>query len=180
MPTRTDGSRRRLLLRWLLGRPIGTRETVGFHAADLKPARSDRRAMLGLWGAHLPERRGTYPPHANTRIHCSCGIAGDTHETRMNGHRHRGSPAMEDTPATPPGMRVRTRRFESLRSGQPWHSQPVKVRNGQNGLDDPVAVTPPAVAVARHLFGHIFRSPQCLELAINRLWPLPMLELDGP
>jgi len=30
--------------------------------------------------------------------------------------RHRGPPAIGGAPATPPGMRVRTRRFESLRS----------------------------------------------------------------
>lgn len=36
------------------------------------------------------------------------------------------------------------------------------------------------MAVARHLVGHIFRCPKYLEFPIDRLRPLPVLELDGP
>ena len=63
-------------------------------------------------------------------------------------------------PATPPGMRVRTGRFESLRSGKSGHSQLVKIRNGQHTLDRTVAVAPLPMTVPRYLFGHIFRYPQ--------------------
>jgi hypothetical protein len=77
-------------------------------------------------------------------------------------------------------MRVRTGRFESLRSGQSWQSQSIKVRNAQNGLDNPVAVTPPAVAVARHLVRHIIRCPQRLEFPVDRPWPFPVFELNRP
>ena len=40
-------------------------------------------------------------------------------------HRHRGAAMIAATAATPPGMRVRTGRFERLRSRQPRHTQPV-------------------------------------------------------
>ena len=82
-------------------------------------------------------------------------------------------------PATPPGMRVRTGRFESLRSGQSWHSQLVKVRNGQHALDRAVTVAPPPMAVPRHLFGHIFRCPQCLEFPVDRVASVKVVEFPG-
>ena len=48
-------------------------------------------------------------------------------------------------PATPPGMRVRTGRFVSLRSGQVRHSQLIIVRNGKhrlNGIQPHVIMNP--------------------------------------
>jgi len=91
-----------------------------------------------------------------------------------------GAPIVGGIPATPPGIRVRTGRFASLRLRQSWHPQPVKVRNGQYPFDHPVAVAPPAVAVARHLLGHILtRSPR-LELAVDLCRPFPVPELNGP
>ena len=83
-------------------------------------------------------------------------------------------------PATPPGMRVRTGRFERLRSGQSGRSQLVEVRNGEPRFQEPVTVAPPAAVVDRHLFGHIFICPQRFELLVDRSGPLPVLELDGP
>lgn len=76
-------------------------------------------------------------------------------------------------------MRVRTRRFESLRSRQPWNSQPIKVRNGQHRFEQPVTVAPPASTSRRHLPGHVLPRSQCLQFPIDRLGPLPVLELDG-
>jgi len=46
------------------------------------------------------------------------------------------------TPATPPGVRVRTGRFESLRSGEPGYTQSVEVANSQHGLEQAVTVAP--------------------------------------
>jgi hypothetical protein len=37
-------------------------------------------------------------------------------------------------PATPPGMRVRTRRFEELRSCESWYSKIVEVFDGEDKI----------------------------------------------
>ena len=77
-------------------------------------------------------------------------------------------------------MRVRTGRCESLRSGQARNPQPVEVRNPQDVVDRPSAVSPPAVAVARHVPGRIVRGAQGLEFAVDRPRPPPVPELNGP
>ena len=56
------------------------------------------------------------------------------------------------TPATPPGMRVRTGRFEGLRScgsrGTPSWSA---VADREDGVEEHPAVAPPTAGIARHL-----------------------------
>ncbi len=61
---------------------------------------------------------------------------------------------MGSAPATPPGVRVRTGKFGSLRSKQARHHRLVEVRNAKHGPEKPVAVEPPATAVQCHLPGH--------------------------
>ncbi|WP_212566995.1 hypothetical protein, partial [Pseudomonas syringae] len=58
----------------------------------------------------------------------------DTMNLSIN--RHRGQPS-GCTPATPPGMRVRTGRFERLRSVESRQTQPIKPRYRQHTMDQP-------------------------------------------
>jgi hypothetical protein len=65
------------------------------------------------------------------------------------GGSHRGC-----APATPPGMRVRTGRFERLRLGEAGEAQPVEVVDVQHPIQRAVTVAPPATAVRRHPMGN--------------------------
>ncbi|TSJ87495.1 winged helix-turn-helix domain-containing protein [Chitinimonas sp. BJB300] len=56
-------------------------------------------------------------------------------------YRHRGGQITWPTPATPPGMRVRTGRFEKLRLGESWNSQAVEIGDRQRTIQHAVAIT---------------------------------------
>jgi hypothetical protein len=58
---------------------------------------------------------------------------------------------MEDTPATPPGMRVRTRRFEKLRSFEPGESNAVEIIYRQHAMQVRAAAVPPTPARSSNL-----------------------------
>jgi len=45
-----------------------------------------------------------------------------------------GAIPLEGTPPTPPGVRVRTGRFEKLRLGESWDPQAVEVSNSQHAI----------------------------------------------
>ena len=45
-----------------------------------------------------------------------------------------GGSLLDYAPATPPGMRVRTRRFEELRSCESWYSKIVEVFDGEDKI----------------------------------------------
>ena len=63
-------------------------------------------------------------------------------------------------PATPPGMRVRTGRFEELRSwGQPGHAQLAEQRVRERDVDRHRGVVPPAPAIGRHTLGRVVAHP---------------------
>ena len=87
--------------------------------------------------------RGSYKANANPQI----GIGGS-----REGY----------APATPPGMRVRTGRFEKLRSRQARHAQSVEVADSKHSLEKTVTIAPPATAIGRHLFR------RCQEFCVLR------------
>ena len=70
-------------------------------------------------------------------------------EIETSGDRDRGQPSQAGSPPTPPGVRVRTGRFERLRSGEFGHSHLVVVRLVKHSARRPAAA-PPTAYVARH------------------------------
>ena len=58
-------------------------------------------------------------------------------------------------PATPPGVRDRTGRFERLRLAESGGIESVEVGNGQHPVQRAMAVTPPTVRVRSHLTRHL-------------------------
>jgi len=77
-------------------------------------------------------------------------------------------------------MRLRTGRFEILRSGQAWHPWPINVRNGQHRFEQSVTVTSPPMAVVRHLQCYTFRSPKHLQFPTDRPGSPLLPERDRP
>lgn len=55
------------------------------------------------------------------------------------------------TPATPPSMRVPHRTVREVEVMRAEQSEPARPVQGQHGVEDHAAVTPPATAVGRHL-----------------------------
>ena len=96
----------------------------------------------------------------------------------LGAHRHRGSPAMEDTPATPPGMRVRTRRFEKLRSCESGYSNAIEVSHGQHAVQVGATAMPPPSTCGSHLCGHLVGGAKCSKVTIYRGPTLPLFELN--
>ena len=85
------------------------------------------------------------------------------------------------TPATPPGMRVRTGRFDGLRSrGEPGHPQFVEELVRQRDVEIQRGVMPPPSAVACNLAGGVVAHPASTQLAIDGRASLPVLELQRP
>jgi hypothetical protein len=63
-----------------------------------------------------------------------------------------GAEGLPRSPATPPGMRVRTGRFEELRlRGQPGDAQAVEVADREGYVDEHARVLPPSAGVAGDL-----------------------------
>jgi hypothetical protein len=76
-------------------------------------------------------------------------------------------------------MRVRTRRFEKLRSGESRDPQAVEVPDGQHPVQAHAAVAPPASCIAGNARSQIHAGPQRPQFAEHRRPALPLLELHG-
>src|SRR5437660_12794294 len=95
--------------------------------------------------------------------------------------RHRGVEVVSTSPATPPGVRVRTGRFDGLRStGQFGDSQPFEEVVRQRHVERHRRVVPPAPAVGGNPSGCFGRYPASDQLAVNDLAAPPVLELHRP
>src|SRR5690606_15677484 len=82
------------------------------------------------------------------------------------------------TPATPPGMRVRTGRFGELRSrGQPRDAQLIEVTDRQGAIKQPAGVIPPPPSIAGDLGCMIFGDSASAQLAIEHSTTLPLLQM---
>jgi hypothetical protein len=78
---------------------------------------------------------------------------------------------------TPPGMRIRTGRFERSRSrGELWKPQLVEVASRKSDVDGHNRVAPPAPAIGRHLIGHDLAKPSPPQFPIGDRAPYPVLE----
>jgi len=84
------------------------------------------------------------------------------------------------SPATPPGMRVRTGRFEKLRSSETREAKAVEVFDGEHWIQAGLAIVPAATCAASTQRGPLMGSTQCPETAVNSLPGAPVLELNGP
>src|SRR5690606_21950836 len=121
-----------------------------------------------------PLSRSPRPPAGAPK----CGTVRDS---VSSDNRHRGLRKSLGTPATPPGMRVRTGRFEELRSrGEPGDPQLVEVADGKGHVDEHPGVSPPAPAIGRHPPGSCFRETSAAQFPVDGSTPFPVLEVDGP
>src|SRR5437660_7860825 len=85
------------------------------------------------------------------------------------------------SPATPPGVRVRTGRFDGLRStGKFWDSQSFEEFIRQHRVERDRRVAPPASAVGGCSSGCGRVCPPCDHLAVDNPTPFPVLELHRP
>ena len=85
------------------------------------------------------------------------------------------------SPATPPGMRVRTGRFDGLRSACEFrHSQFDEEIIRQRPVERHRGVAPPAAAVGGNPSGDVVGHPTSDQLAVDDPAPFPVLELHGP
>src|ERR1019366_483081 len=91
-------------------------------------------------------------------------------------HRGRGCPR---TPATPPDMRVRIRRFEKLRSCEPRNTEAIEVRHIQNMMHVRETASPPTTCSRRHLQSQLLGCPKAAKTPIGRGACPPVSELDG-
>src|SRR5712692_1449909 len=76
-------------------------------------------------------------------------------------------------------MRVRTGRFEKLRSCESGNAEAVEVRHREHTVYVRETTVPPAVACSRHQRGQLMRSTKATQAPINRGSAPPVLELDG-
>ena len=85
------------------------------------------------------------------------------------------------TPATPPGMRVRTGRFDGLRlRGEPGHPQFIEEPVRQREVEIQRRVMPPPATVACNSAGGVIAHPASTQLPVDGGTSLPMLELQRP
>ncbi len=82
-------------------------------------------------------------------------------------------------PRTPPGMRVRIGWFDKLRSGETGYSQLVRPFQGQDGVEEHAAVSPPVPAIGCHPSRYVGVCTQCHQFPVDGLSALPLFELDG-
>src|SRR5437660_439559 len=85
----------------------------------------------------------------------------------------------EQAPPTPPGVRVRTGRFEKLRSGEFRDAQLVEVGVGHNQVHICATRTPPSSGIAGHSCGHGDAGPSRTKLTEHCRSALPLLEKNG-
>ena len=77
------------------------------------------------------------------------------------------------TPATPPGVRVRTGRFDELRScGQPRNAQLVEVTVRQRAIEEAAGGVPPPPGVASNHGRLCGTHPTSTQLAVDH-WTMP-------
>src|ERR1019366_7467068 len=85
------------------------------------------------------------------------------------------------TPATPPGMRVRTGRFGKLRlRGQSGDPQLVEVAIGKCHMKDSTRVHPPAATVHGHHHGPVLGHASGAELAVDSRLLAPVFQVESP
>ena len=65
-------------------------------------------------------------------------------------------------------MRVRTGRFEKLRSGESWDAKAIEVGHGEHAVQVHGAVAPPATGVASHPGRHVHVRAETAQLAEDR------------
>ena len=82
-------------------------------------------------------------------------------------------------PATPPGMRVRTRRFEKLRSCESGYSKFIEVFDGEDEIQTRFAMTPPVPGPTCDLRRKLMICPERPEPTVNSGSDTPVLEPDG-
>src|SRR5271166_6875978 len=123
-----------------------------------------------LYGAH----RGAGPPGLHTFNSTSPRRTSGLPDLR---NRHRGAGFGPASPATPPGMRVRTGRFVGLRlAGKPGDSQLVEEAVRQRDVERHRRVVPPASAVGSNPSGGAGGHAAGNQLAIHDPSSLPVLE----
>jgi hypothetical protein len=84
-------------------------------------------------------------------------------------------------PATPPGMRIRTERFDGLRLAcKRRNSQLVEESVRQRLVERHRRVAPPVATVAGNLPGRVGGHSASDRLAVDNRASLPVLELHGP
>src|SRR5205823_2025373 len=94
--------------------------------------------------------------------------------------RHRGVEDVSTSPATPPGMRVRTGRFAGLRlADKSGNSQLIEEAVRQRDVKRHRRVVPPPPAVGSDFAGGAGGHPAGYQLAIDDPASLPVLELHG-
>ena len=77
-------------------------------------------------------------------------------------------------------MRVRSGRFEKLRSRETEHAETLEVRDSQHPIDVAIAMAPPASGIRSYPPRHRGRSAQFPQFPERGRASLPMLELDRP
>jgi hypothetical protein len=76
-------------------------------------------------------------------------------------------------------MRVRTRRFEKLRSCESGYSKFVEVFDGEDAIQTHFAMTPPVPGTTSDLRCQLVICPERTKTAVNSRPCAPALELDG-
>ena len=111
-------------------------------------------------------------------------LRGTFHQHRLTVERfdrHRGLDRSSRTPATPPGVRVRTERFGKLRlRGQPGDTQLVEVAIGKCHMNDSTRVHPPAATVHGHNHRCVLGHSPSTQLTVDGRLLSPVFQVESP
>lgn len=77
-------------------------------------------------------------------------------------------------------MRVRTRRFEKLRSCESRYSKFVEVFDGKDAIQTCFTMPPPMPSTTSNLGRQLMSCTKRTEAAVNSRSHAPVFELDGP
>jgi hypothetical protein len=99
---------------------------------------------------------------------------------KINAESGSGPVIADGAPPTPPGMRVRTGRFEKLRSGESRDTQTVEMSDRQHAVQRQGAVVPPAVRVAGDAGRDVLAGAQTAQFSEDRSAASPLLQLRCP
>lgn len=77
-------------------------------------------------------------------------------------------------------MRIRTGRFEELRSGETGYAKTIKVRARHDGVRQTRAVAPPTARIGNHRPRQARRRAECAQFPIHGGAALSVLELNRP